>query len=166
MPHHTWGGVKPVAGSENTGYCTHSSVLFPTWHRPYMALYEVGQSRLLCLTDPVAWFVTWLTTSPQQVLHGLIQTITTFWPDDQRPRYEAAARRFRHPYWDWAAAPPAGESVLPNSIGGSPFVDIEGPSGRQRIANPLFSYSFKPLDATAFGFGPVSTYASHMLGFY
>lgn len=23
------------------GYCTHGSVLFPTWHRPYVALYEV-----------------------------------------------------------------------------------------------------------------------------
>jgi hypothetical protein len=43
MPHEAWGGVKPVPGSEDTGYCTHSSVLFPTWHRPYMALYEVRQ---------------------------------------------------------------------------------------------------------------------------
>jgi tyrosinase len=23
------------------GYCTHGSVLFPTWHRPYVMLYEV-----------------------------------------------------------------------------------------------------------------------------
>ena len=23
------------------GYCTHGSVLFPTWHRPYVALFEV-----------------------------------------------------------------------------------------------------------------------------
>ncbi len=50
MPHHTWGGVEPVPGSENTGYCTHSSVLFPTWHRPYMALYEVGRLCILSLT--------------------------------------------------------------------------------------------------------------------
>ncbi|KAG7292970.1 hypothetical protein NEMBOFW57_003015 [Staphylotrichum longicolle] len=118
-----------VAGNENTGYCTHSSVLFPTWHRPYMALYE-------------------------QVLHGLIETIASFWPEGERERYVAAARRFRLPYWDWAATPPAGESVLPRSIGGSPFIDINGPSGQQRIANPLFSYSFKPLDSTAFGSGP------------
>lgn len=25
-----------------TGYCTHSSILFPTWHRPYLALFEVS----------------------------------------------------------------------------------------------------------------------------
>lgn len=46
MPHQSWGGVQPVAGNEDTGYCTHSSVLFPAWHRPYMALYEVTSSRI------------------------------------------------------------------------------------------------------------------------
>jgi tyrosinase len=86
--------------------------------------------------------------------------IATFWPDGERERYESAARRFRLPYWDWALEPPAGESVLPKSIGGSPFVDVDGPSGVQRIANPLFSYNFKPLDRTAFGSGPVSTHFS------
>ncbi|KAK4141580.1 uncharacterized protein C8A04DRAFT_13942 [Dichotomopilus funicola] len=129
MPHQSWGGVQPVAGNEDTGYCTHSSVLFPAWHRPYMALYE-------------------------QVLQDLTLMIATFWPEDQRPRYEAAARRFRHPYWDWALAPLSGESVLPKSIGGSPYIDIDGPSGVQRISNPLFSYSFKPLDKAAFSSGP------------
>lgn len=41
VPFQTWGGVKPKSGSEMTGYCTHISVLFPTWHRPYVSLYEV-----------------------------------------------------------------------------------------------------------------------------
>jgi tyrosinase len=27
-----------------TGYCTHSSVLFPTWHRAYMLLFEVRRT--------------------------------------------------------------------------------------------------------------------------
>ncbi|KAK3300469.1 uncharacterized protein B0H64DRAFT_428534 [Chaetomium fimeti] len=118
-----------LAGNENTGYCAHSSVLFPTWHRPYMALYE-------------------------QALYELIQTIATFWPDDKRQRYESAARRFRLPYWDWAATPPSGESVLPTSIGGNSFIDVDGPNGFQRIANPLFSYSFNPLDKTVFRSDP------------
>ena len=25
------------------GYCTHGSILFPTWHRPYLSLFEVCQ---------------------------------------------------------------------------------------------------------------------------
>lgn len=27
--------------TQGVGYCTHDSILFPTWHRPYMLLYEV-----------------------------------------------------------------------------------------------------------------------------
>jgi hypothetical protein len=36
------GGTHPTQGSGWGGYCTHGSVLFPTWHRPYVALYEVS----------------------------------------------------------------------------------------------------------------------------
>lgn len=82
--------------------------------------------------------------------------IASFWNDTERPRYQAAARRFRQPYWDFAAPPPEGESVLPWSVGGSQYVDVDGPNGRQRIANPLYTYYFRPLDPDAFTFGPVS----------
>jgi len=41
IPHKTWAGVGPTPGNEATGYCTHSSILFLTWHRPYLVLYEV-----------------------------------------------------------------------------------------------------------------------------
>jgi tyrosinase len=33
--------VQPVPGNGNNGYCTHVSILFPPWHRPYLAFYEV-----------------------------------------------------------------------------------------------------------------------------
>lgn len=35
-----WDNVQGLPG-DGVGYCTHGSVLFPTWHRPYMALFEV-----------------------------------------------------------------------------------------------------------------------------
>lgn len=57
---------------------------------------------------------------------------------------------------DWAAQPPTGESVLPNSVGSSPYVKITGPNGVQRIANPLYTYMFKPLNTTMFIENPVS----------
>lgn len=41
VPFQPWNGVQPAPGAGQSGYCTHSSVLFPTWHRPYLALYEV-----------------------------------------------------------------------------------------------------------------------------
>ena len=49
LPYVQWegaGGTHPVKGSQWGGYCTHGCVLFPTWHRPYVALYEV---RSLCM---------------------------------------------------------------------------------------------------------------------
>lgn len=39
-PFQSWDDVNG-SGNPNTGYCTHGSVLFPTWHRPYLAVYEV-----------------------------------------------------------------------------------------------------------------------------
>jgi tyrosinase len=45
LPYVQWegaGSTRPVQGSQWGGYCTHGSVLFPTWHRPYVTLYEVG----------------------------------------------------------------------------------------------------------------------------
>lgn len=43
-PYTEWdgsGGDKPVSDKWE-GYCTHGSVLFPVWHRPYVAVYEVS----------------------------------------------------------------------------------------------------------------------------
>jgi tyrosinase len=46
LPFKPWDGVKGNTDWSTTsqfgGYCTHSSVLFTTWHRPYLALFEVG----------------------------------------------------------------------------------------------------------------------------
>lgn len=132
VPWIEWNGVAPTPGNENTGYCTHVSELFLTWHRPYLALYE-------------------------QILFSLVEYIASLYKTQtERARYQAAAKQFRIPYMDWAAQPPAGESVLPNSVGGSPFVNVSGPNGVQQIANPLYTYMFKPLNATMFIENPVS----------
>jgi tyrosinase len=125
-------GVQPTSGDADNGYCTHLSILFPTWHRPYLALYE-------------------------QALYDIIQQIASFWPPGTvQDQFVAAAANFRIPYWDWAAVPPAGESVVPASVYGSPTVTVDGPNGQQLIANPLYSYQFKPLDPTQLTTAPVS----------
>ena len=47
LPYVSWGGSGGDEGSNPDdpaqwrGYCTHGMVTFPTWHRPYVALYEV-----------------------------------------------------------------------------------------------------------------------------
>lgn len=62
----------------------------------------------------------------------------------------AAAADCRAPYFDWAAAPSQGSSILPASVGESPTINISGPAGTQTIANPLFTYDFKPPDPSVF----------------
>ena len=42
VPWESWNDVGPFnASTTRSGYCHHVSVLFPPWHRVYMALYEV-----------------------------------------------------------------------------------------------------------------------------
>ena len=76
-----------------------------------------------------------------------------------RDQYVAAAANFRIPYWDWAAVPPVGQSVLPASVGASNTISVDGPNGAQSITNPLFSYEFKPLDPNQLPDAPVSSVA-------
>ncbi|MCJ1389657.1 hypothetical protein MMC18_002514 [Xylographa bjoerkii] len=61
-------------------YCAHDTVIFPTWHRPYMALFE-------------------------QRLHEIIMDIIGSWSgmtESQLAPWKDAAFMFRLPYWDWA----------------------------------------------------------------
>jgi tyrosinase len=39
LPQVSWDGVE--GRGEYPGYCSHAAVTFPTWHRPYIALFEV-----------------------------------------------------------------------------------------------------------------------------
>ena len=122
-PFTAWDGVRL---DRNGGYCTHGTVLFPTWHRPYLALYE-------------------------QILYGIVQQIAAE-QTVQKATYVAAAKTFRAPYWDWAA-PRQNGAVYPSMFKGSvengvSYMTINMPSGPQKIRNPLYSYSFHPLSAS------------------
>ncbi|QSZ30034.1 hypothetical protein DSL72_004552 [Monilinia vaccinii-corymbosi] len=76
-PYYSWGHVEQSPNAPLIGYCTHANVLFPTWHRPYLALYE-------------------------QALAAHVQEIADQYNDDA---YSTAADNFRIPYWDWASIP-------------------------------------------------------------
>lgn len=51
LPNKEWNGAGPgdpnVATYQGGSYCSHGTVLFPTWHRPYVALYEVSLTQRL-----------------------------------------------------------------------------------------------------------------------
>ncbi|KAK2600137.1 hypothetical protein QQS21_005152 [Conoideocrella luteorostrata] len=130
VPFTTWNGVEPLPGTSQSGYCTHGSVLFPMWHRPYLALFE---QQLYKMANAIA----------------LMFTNTT-----QRQLYQQAAADFRIPYWDWSLAAPVGETHLPD-VFWSPVMLQFGPNGVQNIKNPLYSYQFHPLDTEALIWNPL-----------
>ncbi|KXT13907.1 hypothetical protein AC579_2638 [Pseudocercospora musae] len=117
VPRTSWDGVEPcdTCGSAD-GYCTHNSVLFPAWHRAYMALYE------------------------QELLKVAADVASSF-SGDFGSRMQAAAHVLRIPYWDWAANPDNRGDVLPPAISGQQ-VTIAGPNGQETLSNPLFEYKF------------------------
>jgi tyrosinase len=119
-----WDGVSRTS-VESSGYCTHGSVLFPTWHRPYLALFE-------------------------QILSGNAIAIANSYPASNRAMYQAAAQNFRMPYWDWSTIytlPPVMNSpyILINTRTGStvlvnPLFQYTFPSGSaSRFPNDIIS---------------------------
>ncbi|KAG8810691.1 hypothetical protein FRC17_002833, partial [Serendipita sp. 399] len=97
------------------GYCTHSSILFPPWHRPYLALFE-------------------------QALATHVTAIANEYQGDVKAKYVAAAAKFRLPYWDWAA-----NRDLPDFISIQKEVTVHSPTGLRTFPNPLYSYTFHPM---------------------
>ncbi|KAL8908400.1 MAG: hypothetical protein Q9207_000819 [Kuettlingeria erythrocarpa] len=121
-----WNGVPLV---QNMGYCSHTSNLFATWHRPYVAAFE-------------------------QVLYDIVQDVATSIVNDTKGEYKPAASSFRHPYWDWAAPALDGGPILPAPISGSAYIVVYLPNGSQTIPNPLYQYKFDHSDLSSFPDAP------------
>ncbi|KAF9005143.1 tyrosinase [Cyathus striatus] len=122
VPYVPWNdstGPKPLDPRRQWGgYCVHGSVLFPTWHRPYMLLYE-------------------------QILNQAAREIAEEYTVDTNAWKEAAAN-LRQPYWDWAqnTVPPA--EVI--SLQQVPIITPDGK--KTMVDNPLFRYRFHPVDSS------------------
>ncbi|KAG8798511.1 hypothetical protein FRC16_007116 [Serendipita sp. 398] len=105
-------GKRKSSSKSFGGYCTHSSILFPPWHRPFLALFE-------------------------QTLASHMMEIANKYEGAAKAKYVSAAQRFRIPYWDWAA-----NGVLPDIISSPKDVTVNSPKGPKTFKNPLFSYTF------------------------
>lgn len=63
-----------------------------------------------------------------------------------RDKYVAAAKGFRAPYFDWASQPSQGTSAFP-SVLSSPKIQVVDVDGQTKsIANPLYHFSFHPVN--------------------
>ncbi|KAK0671448.1 common central domain of tyrosinase-domain-containing protein [Cercophora samala] len=67
--------------NKGSGYCTHNSILFTTWHRPYMLLFE-------------------------QVIYGLMEKVAATFSEAEQADMRQALESWRFPYWDWAMKKP------------------------------------------------------------
>ena len=114
-----------VPANQNRGYCSHSSSIFTTWHRPYLVLLE-------------------------QVLCNQARAIAQEFRGDDAARYRAAAEEVRIPYWDWSSTNT--QSRIPAAVKQA-FIPVNGPSGQATIANPLFSYKFLSPQPSEAGLG-------------
>ncbi|KZS89025.1 Di-copper centre-containing protein [Sistotremastrum niveocremeum HHB9708] len=93
------------------GYCTHNSVLFPTWHRPYLMLFE------------------------QRIYEIMLEIIAKF-PEQQRATLLKHANAWRFPYWDWAV-----EGAKVPAIVSDAKRTVLLPSGlTAEIDNPLLTF--------------------------
>ncbi|KAF4979880.1 hypothetical protein FZEAL_3991 [Fusarium zealandicum] len=133
VPFESWNGVEAAPGANLSGYCMHGSILFPLWHRPYLALFE-------------------------QELFRMVNVIAGMFPNGtERQAYQDAAHDFRMPYWDWAMDAPEGEEHLPDVFWNA-TVTQNGPRGVQTIRNPLYAYQFHPKDEGAFIWSPLKNW--------
>jgi tyrosinase len=118
VPRQNWDGVGQCSSCKGTdGYCTHDSVLFPGWHRAYLALFE-------------------------QQFMVLVNELANSYPDNRRAWMTGAASTMRFPFWDWAAHPAPGYPTLPNVMSDK-YITVESPTGMVTIINPLFRHDFQ-----------------------
>lgn len=129
VPRDNYNGVAQCANCGGTdGYGTHNSVLFPPWHRVYIALFE-------------------------QEMIKVAKTIANSYPASSRQTYVDAANKLRMPYWDWAAAPGNGRPVFPLMIS-DVSVTVPGPNGQRTFTNPLFRHDFQDPSGLFYGNPP------------
>ncbi|KAK1988373.1 hypothetical protein LZ30DRAFT_699367 [Colletotrichum cereale] len=118
-PDRSWNDKMVRADNGFGGFCTHSSILFLTWHRPYLALFEA------------------------ELYRHVNAVANEFGESERKADYVKAAKDFRMPYWDWAR-PDLG--VFPTQATPQARVQVKRPHGKQQNTrlnpNPLASYKF------------------------
>ncbi|OAA63847.1 putative domain, di-copper centre [Cordyceps fumosorosea ARSEF 2679] len=96
------------------GYCPHGELLFLTWHRPYVVLFE-------------------------QVLVKRAKEIAMKYPEEHRPTYIEAADSLRSPFWDWAMDGRVPDSTVPQTL--KITVAENGKLTAKDVENPLKTFN-------------------------
>ncbi|KAK3314031.1 hypothetical protein B0H66DRAFT_537281 [Apodospora peruviana] len=98
------------------GYCAHTSIVFATWHRPFLALFE------------------------QELYQHVLKEAAKL--NDPTGVYQEAAKAVRLPYWDWAL-PKSQQPEFWPKVFDAPTIKVDGfPTVDP---NPLATFSRKSL---------------------
>ncbi|KAI9868865.1 MAG: hypothetical protein M1813_004716 [Trichoglossum hirsutum] len=117
LPYMPWNESSLPQSVPVVGYCTHNSTLFPSWHRPYVTLFE------------------------QRIYEIMVnKIIPDDMPEDQTTQdsLKAAAKAWRFPYWDWAAHNEVPILCQNQSVG------VYTKAGPATIKNPMYQYDLPP----------------------
>jgi len=111
----TW-NQSPIQGK---GYCVHGTDLFPTWHRPYVALFE-------------------------QIIQQHAVEIANKYTTPDAADWKKAAADLRQPFWDWAS-----NIIPPDEVIATAKVSIITSNGATSLVdNPFLRYRFHPIEPT------------------
>ncbi|KZT39467.1 Di-copper centre-containing protein [Sistotremastrum suecicum HHB10207 ss-3] len=108
--------------SPGFGYCTHGSILFPCWHRPYVLLVE------------------------QRLYEIMIQVVIPYFPPEEQGDLIEQAKAWRLPYWDWAAKKNNSQNPQEPVNYNVPWIvrletiPVLTPAGVWPITNPLYTF--------------------------
>jgi hypothetical protein len=154
QPYVTWDNAPHFAFKADTektkprGYCRHGSTLFPTWHRAYLALFEVG-----CSTGLLTELSLLTLLHIQQALHSEAQRIVEKYATcSDSAQWKEAARTLRAPYWDWCKNPHPPREVydVESYSEDEPTLEVlvvddheTSATVRKDRPNPLLWYQFK-----------------------
>ncbi|CAM1509015.1 Fc.00g027540.m01.CDS01 [Cosmosporella sp. VM-42] len=136
LPYEAWPAndekLKSLKTKPDTGFCTHTSILFLSWHRPYLALFE------------------------STLRDAMLYVAKQFTVEENQGEYMKAAETFRIPFWDWALPQTQDTPIFPNEATDSDEVEVTMPeslrkeselekndNGFVKIPNPLYAYQFQ-----------------------
>ncbi|KAI9750729.1 MAG: hypothetical protein M4579_006330 [Chaenotheca gracillima] len=125
-PLYLWDEEGPQNKRQANEYCQHGVNLFPTWHRPYVLLFE------------------------QRLHEIMVQEIIPLFPKDQQTSLKRAANSWRMPYWDWASKKPVLDTVPEQYDYDVPqllrleTIKIRTPAGLKWVKNPLYVFRMAP----------------------
>ncbi|KAJ7501178.1 hypothetical protein B0H11DRAFT_1713961 [Mycena galericulata] len=119
MPLITWDDPLHPEPVPARGYCPHNLITFPTWHRPYMVLFE------------------------QRVYEIMVNDIIPTFDVSQQALLKAEASKWRLPYWDWAAKKKRGDKEIYDAalILKDKNVTVFTSTGETSIPNPIWEFS-------------------------